>query len=126
GCGLRHPRSGTALACLCPCRSGGSREPLIFAAARKSSRLPPLLQRRMAMSDTGRRGRSPDLQLAGRITLAMRERHRHAVRAQHGGELTLARLVMGEAALQAVVVGVVVAAIGFARFGTARAPCARR
>src|SRR3546814_2249176 len=81
--------------------SGGSREPLIFAAARKSSRLPPLLQRRRAMSDTARRGRSPDLQLAGRIALAVRERHRHAVCAQHGGELALSRLVVGEAALQA-------------------------
>src|SRR3546814_7790839 len=81
--------------------SGGSREPLIFAAARKSSRLPPLLHRRRAMSDTARRGRSPDIKLAGRIVLAVRERHRYAVCAQHGGELSLSRLVVGEAALQA-------------------------
>src|SRR3546814_18565231 len=91
-------------------------------AGGKGAPLPPLRQRRRAMSDTARRGRSPDLQLAGRIALAVRERPRHAVCAQHGGELALSRLVVAEAALQAFVVGVVPAAICFARLLTARVP----
>src|SRR5690606_4216465 len=68
--------------------------------------------------------RSPDLQLACRIALAVGEGHRHAVCAQHGGELALPRLVVGEAAAQALVVGI--AAVGIARRRIARAPRVRR